>query len=239
MAEGEANGAGVPPVGSLAINDPDTASSRRAAVGEMVCAALDRAPNVGRVENDRLDMFYCYDFVSPVECAALIAMIDADCHPSEVVSDEGYASERRTSDSGDLDRFDRLVGDIDARICTLMGLHPRQGETMQGQRYKVGQQFDLHQDYFSLKRGIWPVNMRTGGQRTWTAMIYLNAPEAGGNTWFRDAGFAMQPVPGLLIMWNNMRADGSPNPFALHAGQPVEAGVKYVITKWFREGYWV
>ena len=36
-----------------------------------------------------------------------------------------------------------------------------------------------------------------------------------------------------------MKADGSPNELTLHEGMPVIAGVKYVITKWFREGAWI
>jgi prolyl 4-hydroxylase len=219
--------------------NPDGPSSRRAAMGRIVCEKLDLAPKVGRIECDGFDIFYGYDFVTPEECAELIAMVDRDCHPSEVVSTSSDASKLRTSDSGDVNRFDPLIQRLDQRICTLMGLHQRQGETMQGQRYRVGQKFDLHFDYFSLARGYWPDHMQAGGQRTWTAMIYLNQPEAGGNTLFRDAGFALQPVPGLVVIWNNMQADGSPNPKSIHAGQPVEAGVKYVVTKWFREGYWI
>ena len=41
------------------------------------------------------------------------------------------------------------------------------------------------------------------------------------------------------VIWNNLKADGSPNPMSLHAARPVESGVKYVVTKWFRERRWV
>ena len=33
--------------------------------------------------------------------------------------------------------------------------------------------------------------------------------------------------------------DGAPNPATLHEGTPVAEGVKYIVTKWFREGLWV
>jgi prolyl 4-hydroxylase len=32
-----------------------------------------------------------------------------------------------------------------------------------------------------------------------------------------------------------MALDGSPNPWTEHCGQPVGEGVKYVVTKWYRE----
>ncbi len=80
---------------------------------------------------------------------------------------------------------------------------------------------------------------RSGGQRTWTAMIYLNGVEEGGATWFPEAGLRVAPRRVLLLAWNNMSADGSPTTLTLHAGMPVVKGVKYVITKWFREGTWL
>ncbi|MBA4047314.1 MAG: oxygenase, partial [Sphingomonas sp.] len=34
-------------------------------------------------------------------------------------------------------------------------------------------------------------------------------------------------------------ADGRPNDLTLHEGMPVVRGVKYIITKWFRERSWL
>lgn len=70
-------------------------------------------------------------------------------------------------------------------------------------------------------------------------MIYLNQPEAGGETAFPQFGIAVPPLTGMLLTWNNMDADGRPNMATLHAGMPVKAGTKYIITKWFREARWV
>jgi prolyl 4-hydroxylase len=36
-----------------------------------------------------------------------------------------------------------------------------------------------------------------------------------------------------------MNPDGSPNDKTLHEGMAVVEGVKYIVTKWFREGSWV
>jgi prolyl 4-hydroxylase len=40
------------------------------------------------------------------------------------------------------------------------------------------------------------------------------------------------------LVWNNMGRDGKPNPLTLHAGRPVEQGVKYIVTKWYRARPW-
>jgi prolyl 4-hydroxylase len=38
----------------------------------------------------------------------------------------------------------------------------------------------------------------------------------------------------MALLWNNLRADGTPNPDTLHSGAPVTSGHKVIITKWFR-----
>ena len=109
---------------------------------------------------------------------------------------------------------------------------------MQGQRYAPGQRFRAHHDYFHEAEAYWPRMRDSGGQRTWTAMAYLNDVADGGATWFPQAGVRMAPRRGLLLAWNNMAADGRPNTATLHEGMAVGEGVKYIVTKWFREQPW-
>jgi prolyl 4-hydroxylase len=109
---------------------------------------------------------------------------------------------------------------------------------MQGQRYAVGQEFKGHTDYFEPNGLDFKAMTRVAGQRTWTVMIYLNEPEAGGATRFKTIGKTVQPETGKLLAWNNLRADGRPNVNTLHHGMKVRAGTKYVVTKWFRERPW-
>ena len=69
-------------------------------------------------------------------------------------------------------------------------------------------------------------------------MGYLNAVEAGGATDFRMVNLSIPPQAGALLVWNNMKPDGRPNPRTLHAGMPVTQGVKYVLTRWYRARAW-
>jgi prolyl 4-hydroxylase len=66
-------------------------------------------------------------------------------------------------------------------------------------------------------------------------MIYLNQPESGGATAFNYLDLAVEPRIGDILIWNNMALDGSPNPWTAHEGRPVQAGTKYIVTKWYRE----
>lgn len=183
-------------------------------------------------------VWYVEDFLDAGACAMLVDRIDRDRQPSILLTDAPEEN-FRTSDSCNLDRWDPEVEAIDQRICALMGLDERQGETLQGQRYAPGQHFRPHHDFFHVDQAYWPAQVAVGGQRTWTAMIFLNQPEAGGETSFSAAGLVVPPRPGMLLMWDNMDTNGAPNIYALHEGRAVEAGVKYIVTKWFRERNWL
>ena len=69
-------------------------------------------------------------------------------------------------------------------------------------------------------------------------MIYLDAPEAGGATVFPHLDIEVVPKVGRLLAWNNMARDGSPNSWTIHEGCAVEAGIKHIVTKWYRERPW-
>lgn len=220
-----------------AANFASETSELRAQIGRDVAARL-AAAGVARVEGRGLALWYQEDFLESDDCAFLIDQIERSRQPSILLSDAPEQS-FRTSDSGNLDRWDERVRAIDLRICKLMGLDERQGETLQGQRYAPGQYFRTHHDFFHTDQDYWPAQAATGGQRTWTAMVFLNRCEEGGETGFDAAGLLVPPKPGLLLMWDNMDATGAPNLYSAHEGREVIAGTKYIVTKWFREGNWL
>jgi prolyl 4-hydroxylase len=211
----------------------------RAAVGDFVRNRLSRTPNSFRVPVKEADLFVVRDFLTRDECEGLIALIDANRQPSGILTDDPDADrDFRTSESSNLDRANPLVASVEAKINAALGLQPEHGETIQGQRYAVGQQFKAHHDFFYTDQGYYRNEAATGGQRTWTAMAFLNEPEAGGQTRFPELDLQITPRLGNLFTWNNMDSAGAPNRFTLHQGCPVTAGVKYVITKWYRERPW-
>ena len=211
--------------------------SPRARIGADVRARLAGTKGVARIPKDRLEAYVVPDFVTREECDALMALIDAGRAPSGLLAPTPD-TEFRTSESCNLDPADPVVAGLEARINALMGIEPHFAETVQGQRYAVGQQFKPHHDFFHTNQSYWKVQEKIGGQRTWTVMAFLNKPEAGGQTQFPKAGIRITPAPGYLLIWNNMDVAGEPNDFSLHQGCPVEAGVKYVVTKWYRERPW-
>jgi len=192
---------------------------------------------VQRVPSAKLTLFIQREFLPPELCARLVGLIDAVRRPSTITDSNGDAS-YRTSETGDLSSSEPAVVETEALIATFTGLDPAHGEPLQGQRYAVGQEFKGHTDYFEPTGADFHRFCSVAGNRTWTVMIYLNEPEAGGATRFKAVDKIVQPETGKLLAWNNRRPDGSLNPATLHQGMKVRAGVKYVITKWFREREW-
>jgi prolyl 4-hydroxylase len=209
----------------------------RAEIGAWVAKRLSHTTGAFKMPADGLDIFVVRDFLNGSECARLIELIDADREPSGILSDHPDP-DYRTSESCNLSPYDPLVASVEAKISRLMGIQPAHGETVQGQRYAVGQQFKPHHDFFYTNQQYWLAEERSGGQRTWTTMIFLNQPEGGGETMFEKAGVRITPRAGNLLTWNNLDQFGEANMNSLHQGCPVTAGVKYIITKWYRERPW-
>jgi prolyl 4-hydroxylase len=204
---------------------------------ETIAAPRITCPESGAVRfaTDRLQLHTLNGFLGPGECDELVGIINRYLRRSTVTiesSDRGY----RTSRTSDLSLIGSdIVARLDERIARTVGIHPSYSEGIQAQRYDVGEQFKEHTDYFEPGTSEYLQHAGARGNRTWTFMVYLNDVEAGGATRFFALDHAFMPLKGTALAWNSLRADGTVNPDTLHAGEPVTAGHKIIITKWFRE----
>lgn len=115
-------------------------------------------------------------------------------------------------------------------------------------RYNVGQHYDSHHDVFDpAVYGPQPA------ARVATVLIYLRAPEEGGETIFPlegvdglknaegfdfkscDRGLKYTPRSGDALMFWSVNVKGEFDKRSLHGGCPVKAGTKWVATKWIRD----
>lgn len=207
-----------------------------APVGTNVGVRIDPAqmfiPNAKKLDTNKAEFYVLEDFLNEDECRKIVDLIKTKMEPSTLSSYEADQSFRtsRTCQLGH--RNSPFMQSIDERICKILGIHSSHGEVIQGQYYKVGQEFKPHTDYFE------PHEMATHGgrmgQRTYTFMIYLNDVTEGGETEFPELGQSLTPKMGTAVIWNSLNPDGSPNYSTLHHAKPVTKGYKAVITKWFR-----
>ena len=206
-------------------------------LGQSVRSRLALDETVYTLPVEDAEIFAVGDFATSAECDRLMAMIDEVARPSDI-SVGSYKDAFRTSYSGDFDSGNPFVRRISRRFDDLLGIDPAWGETIQGQRYLPGQQFKPHCDWFDTRAEYWKAEAAGGGQRSWTAMLFLNEVEQGGATEFTELGVTVEPTPGTVLIWNNANVDGEVNWATMHAGTPVVRGVKYVITKWYRTRSW-
>lgn len=189
-------------------------------------------PRAWRLDTSLAQIYEIPDLLSREECSELMAAIDEALVPSVVTF--GPADYRTSRTCHLPETHTALSRVLDERFARLLGVAPELAEPLQGQRYDEGEYFKAHTDWFAPDTEEFAVCTVPGGQRTWTVMVYLNAVPEGGETLFNHIGRRFSPVPGLALCWNNLLADGSPNPHTLHEALPVRAGRKYVMTKWFR-----
>jgi prolyl 4-hydroxylase len=204
---------------------------------DSVTMRLAAQPGMQRVPTPKAELFQRRRFVDPELAAALIALIDSDRRPSTIADDNGDPT-FRTSETCDLAAHLPAVQRIEAMLGELSGIDPAYGEPLQGQRYAEGQEFKAHTDYFAPGGADFQKFCALSGNRTWTFMVYLNDVAAGGATRFKLVDKTFQPEAGKLLCWNNRLPDGGVNHATLHHGMKVRKGVKYIITKWYRERPW-
>jgi prolyl 4-hydroxylase len=144
----------------------------------------------------------------------------------------------RTSDGTFWRRdYDDFIKGIDRRIALLTGHAMNRFEDLQVMRYQPGGEYKAHFDYFPLEQRGAAIQMRQGGQRVATLLMYLQAPEEGGETEFPDHRVQVSVVPkqGSAVYFEYMDKDGRYDPLTLHAGKPVIKGVKWIATRWIRQ----
>lgn len=193
--------------------------------------------NARKVGNGAAEIFEFPEFITQKACDELIELANRSGYQSKVADPNGDP-DFRTSQTTDIHRTTPVCVGIQKHIAALLGMPYENAEDLQAQRYLPGQQFKAHLDTFRPGSKDYIKYCATAGQRTWTAMIYLNDVEEGGQTEFELLGLKQQPIARTMLVWNNLTPEGTINPNTLHHAHPVKKGVKYVATIWFREKPW-
>lgn len=191
-------------------------------------------PNVYRIESNSLEIYRIYNFLNKTECDLLITEMGNNFSPSTVTNPHADKYQR-TSSTCNLLCTNKVFNDLNEKIHNTIKIPVECGETLQGQKYGVGQEFKQHTDYFHTSEDYNKIHLKQKGQRTWTFIVYLNDVEEGGETEFSKINKKFKPAIGDVLIWKNILSNSDGNPYSLHAGLPIIKGEKYIITKWFRE----
>ncbi len=177
----------------------------------------------------------------PVDCTYLARLSEPRLVRAQVIDpndrSRGQVSNVRTSSGTYLppEVVDFISRYIELKIVYSVGESLERSEPMSILRYGVGEYYRPHFDFFKPDLDVSVRLMQDGGQRTSSAVTYIGVPEQGGGTGFPELGFSVPAELGATLWFRNCHDDGQVDERSLHAGEPVEAGVKWVVTKWFRE----
>jgi prolyl 4-hydroxylase len=200
--------------------------SNRGPVDELIRAVATEVKG-----NDETPLYIIDNFLSEYECDTIIAETAHKLVPSALTRAAPGDPNFRTSETAYFDNTG-IQPSIEEKILSLLQLPKESAESAQVQRYKVGNEFKAHYDFFHP--GEDDVHLERG-QRTWTFTMYLNDVEQGGHTYFPELKQGVVPKKGRAAIWCNLRLDGEVDNNTLHQGSPVEKGEKYIVTKWLRD----
>jgi prolyl 4-hydroxylase len=168
------------------------------------------------------------------ECDELIALAQPRLKRALTVASDGsnQVDQRRTSEGMFFTLNELpLVGRIEQRLATLLGMPVSHGEGLQILHYLPGQEYEPHFDWFDPRQPGYDTITAVGGQRVASVVMYLNTPAQGGGTAFPELGLTVTARRGAAVYFAYEGGDQQ----SLHAGLPVQRGEKWIATKWLRE----
>lgn len=180
----------------------------------------------------------------PVEVRAhLIARARPMIEPSRVLTRSGSLERDTIRTSGDTSLLPELldvsVWHLLERLHRAVDIPVENGEPLIVLQYTPGTEYKPHYDYFDPADPGYSTGLRAGGQRIYTLLTYLNDVEAGGATTFPELGIEVAPEAGTVLAFRNVDEQGNVDSRTLHAGLPVQAGDKWLATRWIRSGAFI
>lgn len=167
-------------------------------------------------------------FLSEEECDEIISYCNerksfkrsmvynhADIKGKEMKNANIYSKDR-TSSNMELKGY-RNIDELYNRLCLAFGCSRNQLEPISCIRYEKNQQFKYHHDFIK------------GGDRIYTAVIYLNNDFNGGELRFPEINMTYKSNTGSCIVFRNIDENQNVIPESMHGSLPIRSGVKYAI----------
>lgn len=177
--------------------------------------------------------------IHPLVLDAVINLAAPLVQRSQIVdarTGEARADPMRTSSHVTLSprQHDHVLEALERCIGRVSGLSVLNGEFLQILRYRPGEQYRLHVDYFNESGAGAHRSLADGGQRAQTVLTWLNDDYSGGSTGFPKLQLDIKARRGDMLHFHNLGADGLGHTDTAHAGLPVMAGEKWLLSQWIR-----
>ena len=179
------------------------------------------------------------NFITNDECEHMIEISKDKIEPALVSGEkEGFISNGRTGKNCWIKHdHDNITLNIAKKIANEVNIPLVNAESFQVIYYDKTQEYKQHYDGWLFdgseksKR-----NMKAGGQRMLTSLVYLNNVEQGGGTKFTKIDKEVNAEKGKLLIFSNVhKGTNKRHELSEHAGMPVLEGEKWAFNLWFRE----
>ncbi|MDP2427247.1 MAG: 2OG-Fe(II) oxygenase [Methylobacter sp.] len=192
-----------------------------------------KSPHIVLVDNVFTDL-ECHNLIADAKQKGLIdsRVVDretGDFVPHQARTSSGIFFRREENHFASL---------LSSRLAQLNQWPLDYAEGIQVLQYEPGQEYRPHLDWFDASIPGSAKQLKRGGQRVGTFVVYLTDVEAGGSTIFPNLGIEVYPRKGSAVYFSNINEAGQPCRDTLHGGSPVITGTKVVATYWQRERFY-
>lgn len=180
------------------------------------------------------------DLLSPVEQRYLRLLAESRLQPAKIIDPLTGRAQQLSYRSNSVATLGPELNDlalvlIERKLVRAAGGELVHAEPVSVLRYRAGEEYRPHRDYFDPRVQPQLFTPSQPGQRLRTVFCCLGEVEAGGETDFPRWGERIPARAGQAVVFDNVDQHGQPAPDSLHAGLPVTAGEKWLATIWLRE----
>ena len=187
------------------------------------------------VDKDDYDIIEIQNFLTNEECDKIIELSKGNMFSSKVYSQNGdlYDNKSRISQQCWLNDNDSFIKDITDKVKSYTNTHNNYFEELQVVNYQPGGFFTPHYDACIGNKSDCE-RMNKEGPRYLTVLFYLNDNFEGGETIFPKINKLVKPEKGKAVIFQNVDNNGVIITQALHGGEPVKNGEKWIANKWIK-----
>lgn len=174
------------------------------------------------------------DVLTDEDINNLLSLANSNMIPGTVTSDKvnnSYVDPARTCLLQYLDSSNPYVYKLKRLSAELSNMPLENQESLQLIHYLPGGEYKAHYDSFNEDSE----HINHSGNRHATVIFYLNDVIRGGATGFPNINKYVHPKKGSAVLFFNTDDNGDRLNNALHSGEAIVEGDKWIITSWIRE----
>jgi prolyl 4-hydroxylase len=175
------------------------------------------------------------NFLTHEECNKIIELSNGKLFPSKIYTqnEDLLSNDSRISQQCWLTDDNPVIKNISERIKQFTNTTGKQ-EQLQVVNYPKGGFFSPHYDACEGDEEYCSRMNSSDGPRLLTVLLYLNDNFEGGETVFPKINKSVKPEKGKAVIFRNVDKNGVIITQALHGGEPIKSGEKWIANKWIR-----